>query len=206
MRIEGRATAPPSRRPFPSPFAPRPAFSLPLILALFPYLGVHLVPAPDGGVVVRGEQPFVRPGEVRGVEAVVGFFLRQGDAHAHARDGQASGRPGPPAPGGGVGGATGTGGSRDGGGGGELLEEGRTVRAFFLLFFSRRLRRPRQPRTERVGPQTMRECSQSNGAPAPCPLSFSPAMKKPRRRRLHGRRRSSALPKRRAARPWCGAW
>lgn len=50
----------------------------PSLSTSFSHLGVHLVPPPDGGVVVRREQAFVRPGEAGGVEAVVGFVFSQG--------------------------------------------------------------------------------------------------------------------------------
>ena len=82
------------------------------------------MPAPDGRVVIRREQAFVRPGKVRGVEAVVGFLLGEGD-RARTRGGEpgrTGGGPGRPAAGrGGRGEGLTTTRARGGDGGGRQL-------------------------------------------------------------------------------------
>ena len=78
---------------------PRRAIGAPvrsLLPSSLPYLGVHLVPPPNGGVVVRREQALMRPGEVGRVQAVVGLLLREGDRTGAGRGeaGRTGGGPG----------------------------------------------------------------------------------------------------------------
>jgi len=78
---------------------PRRAIGAPvrsLLPSSLPYLGVHLVPPPNGGVVVRREQALMRPGEVGRVQAVVSLLLREGDRAGAGRGeaGRAGGGPG----------------------------------------------------------------------------------------------------------------